>query len=96
TYFGLRSRSERKDADNLANECGSPCLNSDPLVSRIDSKDSSARSHMTVSAVSFVVGGLGVAAGTTLFVLSYRKPASTTASVTPFIGIGSAGIRGQW
>jgi tetratricopeptide (TPR) repeat protein len=106
TYFGLRSRSERKDADNLANQCQAPCLTSDPLVSQIDAKDNSARNHMTISAVSFIVGGLGVAAGTTLFVLSARKPTATTATAnvrtatrvdwTPFIGVGSAGVLGQW
>jgi hypothetical protein len=96
TVFGLSSRSNRKDADNLANQCGEPCLKSDPLVSQIDIKDSKARRQMTISIVSFVVGGVGVASGATLFVLSGRKPLKSAHTVTPFVAWGSAGVSGTW
>jgi hypothetical protein len=96
TYFGLKSRSERNTADDLASQCGARCLNSDPLASQIDAKDNSAKKKMTLSIVSFVVGGVGVATGTTLFVLSSRKPTQSARTVTPFIGWGSAGLGGTW
>ncbi len=96
TVFGLASRGNRKDADSLESQCASPCLNSNPLVSQIDAKDNQARRQMTLSVVGFVVGGVGVASGVTLFVLSRQKPAKSAQIVTPFVGWGHAGLSGTW
>src|SRR5512145_515102 len=96
TYFGLTSRSERKDADELANQCGSPCSKSDPLATGIANKDDDARKHMTLSIVGFVVGGVGVATGATLFVLSSRQGTQSARTIAPFIGWRSAGLSGTW
>lgn len=96
TIFGLASRSNRKDADDLAGQCGEPCLNSNPLTSQIDDKDNKARRQMTLSIVGFVVGGVGVASGATLFVLSSRKPAKSARFVSPYVGWGNAGLSGTW
>lgn len=96
TYFALRSSSLRGDADDLAAECGPLCLKTDPLAARITSRDNSARSAQTASAVSFVIGGLGVATGVTLFVLSYRRSTTSAYSFEPYVGFGSTGFRGTW
>jgi hypothetical protein len=96
TVFGLASRGNRTDADSLESQCGSPCLNSDPLVLQIDAKDNQARRQMTLAVVGFVVGGVGVASGVTLFALSSRKPTKSARSVTPFVGWGNAGLSGTW
>lgn len=96
TYFGLTSRSQRKDADEFANQCGSPCPKRDPLAMQIASKDDDARKNMTLSIASFVIGGVGVATGTTLFVLSTRKGTQSAQAITPFVGWGAAGLSGAW
>jgi hypothetical protein len=96
TAFGLASRSNRKDADDLYSQCGSPCLKSDPLVSQIDDKDAKAKNQMTLSIVGFVVGGVGVASGVTLFVFSSKKPQKSAQTLAPFVGWSTAGIRGTW
>jgi len=99
TYFLLDSRSKRSDADALAKECGPDCLASDPRAADISSLDDDARRAQTFSIVSYVVGGLGVATGTALFVLSARSSKSSpeaSLQVTPVVGLGSAALVGRF
>ena len=46
-----------------------------------------------VSTVGFIVGAVGVGAGVTLLLTSPKQP-SQTASLTPWIGLGSVGVSG--
>ena len=50
----------------------------------------------TLSTVGFIVGGVGVAAGIVLLVISPKKEAPKAASVSPFLGPGSFGASGQF
>jgi hypothetical protein len=51
----------------------------------------------TTSTVAFIVGGVGVAAGiVALLVGKPSAPAPTQASVEPWFGLGSAGVRGTF
>jgi hypothetical protein len=43
-----------------------------------------------------VVGGVGIATGATLFVLSSKKQEPQAARVEPFVGLGSLGVRGAF
>ncbi|MGH7439921.1 MAG: hypothetical protein ACRENE_29890, partial [Polyangiaceae bacterium] len=58
----------------------------------------SAKSLGTISTVGFIVGGVGVAAGTVLFLL--RSPSSDSppaaAAFTPWIGLGTCGVDGTF
>jgi hypothetical protein len=58
----------------------------------------SAQSLGTTSTIAFVLGGVGAAAGTVLFVHPWgaRAADSSTASITPWIGIGGAGVAGRF
>jgi hypothetical protein len=97
-YFGLRSMSKRSDADKAAEACGSRCLAGSSQADDIASLDDSARSAQTLSIVGFIVGGVGVASGVTLYLLS-SQDSSGQASIphwTPWIGVGSAGVRGSF
>lgn len=100
TLFTLQSSSKRSDADAKFEECGgeSGCTSDNPLSSEVDALDNDARSAMTLGIVGFVVGGVGLAAGATLFVLSMDegKSASNEPRVSAFVGLGSAGLRGQF
>jgi hypothetical protein len=100
TLFTLQSSSKRSDADAKFEECGgeSGCTSDNPLSSEVDALDNDARSAMTLGIVGFVVGGVGLAAGATLFVLSLDdgKSASAEPRVSAFVGLGSAGLRGQF
>jgi hypothetical protein len=48
-----------------------------------------------ISTAGFVVGGVGVAAGLTLLLTAPKSP-ETEAHVSPWVGIGSAGVRGRF
>jgi hypothetical protein len=99
TVFALKSKGKRSDADKLTDECGSGCLASDPRAAEISSLDDDARSAKTMATIGFVVGGVGLATGVTLFLLSGHKGKSETARTTqiqPWVGLGSAGVRGSF
>ncbi|MCC6215160.1 MAG: hypothetical protein IT376_09840 [Polyangiaceae bacterium] len=93
TVFALQSGSKRDEVVGLCP--GGQC----PVEKRseIEAADSDARSAQTLSIVGFVVGGLGLAAGVTLWVLdSGSKGEADTAGVHPWIGPGSAGVVGRF
>ncbi|MEO6576052.1 MAG: hypothetical protein ABIP89_19515 [Polyangiaceae bacterium] len=60
---------------------------------------SSAESMGTISTVAFIVGGAGVAVGVVSLFLGGKVAATTgklTPTVTPWVGAGSAGLRGSF
>lgn len=100
TVFVLKSSSSRskadEDASTLDAKCGSRCSADDPLAIAVADNDDKARSAKTLGIVSYVVGGLGVATGVTLFVLSSKKGEPQAAFVAPYVGLGAAGVRGSF
>lgn len=94
TVFVLKSASKRKDADEAAMECNG-CRGDSPIARKIMQADDDARSAQTMGIVGYVVGGVGVAAGVTLFVLSSKKE-QESAYVTPYLGFGSLGVTGAF
>ncbi len=100
TVFLLNSASKTSKANDEfdANHCGQPqgCPASQ---AEIQSLDSSANSAKTLGIVSLAVGGVGVATGVVLFVMSGKKSertASSGATVHPWVGLGSAGVDGTF
>jgi hypothetical protein len=67
---------------------------------RINELDDEADSAGTLSTVGFIVAGLGVAGGVTLFILSMDGGQAETASSTPvcypWVGPGSVGVLGKF
>jgi hypothetical protein len=94
TVFALQANGKYSDANDL---CPSfPCqLSQDDATKRAELGDqgSSAR---TVSLVGFIVGGVGVATGVTLFIVSGNKGKQAGMSVAPVLGLGSAGLKGSF
>jgi hypothetical protein len=106
TVFVLKSSSNRKDADQATTDLeqkygcsatgGHPaCDATVPEAEHVAQLDKSARSAKTLGIVSYVVGGLGVATGVTLFVLSSNQKTSS-AYVAPYVGPGALGLRGAF
>jgi len=97
SIFAVQSASKRKDADAAYEQCGGDagCRTSNPLSREVDDLDGSARTAQTLSIVGFALGGVGVATGVTLFILSSNDK-SARASVQPWLGVGSAGVRGTF
>jgi len=96
TVFALKAKSKYSDGNDL-------CHNQDPC--ELSSADAAQREQLgkdgdsakTISIISFVAGGVGLAAGTTLFILSGKKQSEPAqAGVHPWIGLGSAGVSGRF
>ncbi|MEB2310966.1 MAG: hypothetical protein OZ921_02085 [Sorangiineae bacterium] len=99
TLFALQSSSKRSDADAAFEACGSPCLKSNPHAADAAGFDDSAKSAQTLATVGFIVGGVGIATGVTLFLLSSGKhdeKAAHAPRIQPWVGLQSAGVTGTF
>jgi hypothetical protein len=56
----------------------------------------SYRTMGLISTIGFITAGVGVAVGTTLWIVESKKPSASSASVTPYIGLGSVGAVGTF
>lgn len=95
TVFLVKSGSTQSESDKL---CGSGPQCDGSKAAEISSKDKSAASERTVGAIGLIGGGVALAAGVTLFLISGQH-ASTSAlgpSVMPFIGYRTAGVAGRF
>jgi hypothetical protein len=95
TYFALSAKKHYDDGNEL---CPSfPCeLTSEQARDRENFGDKGDTAK-TLSLVSFIAGGVALGTGVTLFVLSNKKQeAPAQARVEPFLGLGSAGVRGTF
>jgi hypothetical protein len=99
TVFVLKSSSKRKDADAAAEQfvkCDATgCVATADGAKKVNELDDQARSAKTLGVVGYVVGGLGLATGVTLFILSNKKE-SKSAFVAPYVGLGAVGVRGAF
>ncbi|MCA9591930.1 MAG: hypothetical protein KC776_01425 [Myxococcales bacterium] len=91
TFFALRSKSKRDDANALCTSAGCPA----DKKSEIEDLDSAADSAKTNATIGFIVGGVGVAAGVTLLVLDMTQK-KDQAGIQPWVGLGSAGVAGRF
>jgi hypothetical protein len=98
TIFTVSAGSKRSDADDEfdANNCGS-MAGCPTEEERIQSMYDDADSAQTIGIVGFVVGGLGVATGVTLLVLSSgSNDSAKTPAIVPYAGLGTAGVFGRF
>jgi hypothetical protein len=94
TIFALGAKGKYDDANAL---CPSfPCNLTRQQADDRASLGSDGDGKKTLSIVGFAVGGVGIATGVTLLLLSGRKTetATTGFTVTPLIGLGSVGVSG--
>jgi hypothetical protein len=101
TVFLLKANSKSKDADDLCTLPGGGC----PASSRdeVNKLDDDAKSARTISTIGFIAGGVGVAAGVTLLILSGKSSAPKEQAsrflkpgVEPWLGYRAAGIQGRF
>jgi hypothetical protein len=110
SVFVMKSSSKRKEADDATKTLesigstsggacsvsGGTCRGDIPQAQKVSDLDDQARSAKTLGIVGYVVGGVGVAAGVTLFVLSNKKEDSKAAFVAPYVGLGAVGVQGAF
>jgi hypothetical protein len=101
TVFMIQSGSKRGDADDLCNGPGGGCPveNQDEIKKLDDEADQAGM----IGTTSLIVGGVGVAAGVVMFILSSgggsknaKAGTSTEAHVVPWIGPRSVGLTGTF
>jgi hypothetical protein len=93
TAFVVINRSKRTDANDLCP--GNVC----PVASKsqIQSLDQQADNAATVAWVGYGVGGAALATGIVLLLTSGSdKNKGTSASVHPWVGVGSCGVAGEF
>jgi hypothetical protein len=96
TVFALKANSKYSDGNALCNG-NDPCELSQDDAARREQLGKDGDSAKTISIIGFVAGGVGVAAGTTLFILSGKKQnEQARAGVHPWIGLGSVGLNGRF
>jgi hypothetical protein len=95
--FGLGAKSDYTKADDI---CSTPSGCPASRQGEIEDLDSSGNGKKTLATVGFIAGGVGIAAGTALFLLSQGGSGSKTADravrharVEPQIGPGWIGVR---
>lgn len=98
TVFLLQSSSKRSEADDICNLPGGAC----PAERRADVQklDDDAKSASTLSVVGFAAGGVGIAAGVVMFIMSNKSESSAASAskpaVFPWIAGNSAGLAGRF
>ncbi len=94
TGFALGAKSNHDEANEFCPSFPCPLTQAQANV-RNDLK-SDGDSKKTLSIVGFALGGVGLATGVTLFVLSGRQkePPTTGTWVRPLVGLGSVGVVG--
>jgi hypothetical protein len=97
TVFALQASSKIDEANKLCGRTG-PSGTSDWCASSVTSLDDDARSAKTIALVGFIAGGVGLATGVTLLAVggSKHKDSASTTTVSPWVGLGSAGVRGRF
>ena len=93
TVFLLKAGSKHSQADDLCTLPGGACPTSQKDA--IDQLDNEAKKAKGAAIAGFVVGGIGIAAGVTLLMMS-NGASSNQASIQPWIGLGSAGVSGRF
>lgn len=104
TFFALRASSKNDEATELCErQTGTPsCAGldaGDSTALRVQSLDSEATDARTFATIGFIAGGVGVATGVTLFLLSLgddEKAPATARSVSPVLAHNYVGLAGTF
>jgi hypothetical protein len=90
TIFALGAKSDYQKADDICLPRGCPASR----MQEVNDLDSSASGKKTLATIGFIFGGVGVGTGTALLLLSGGS--KTSASLEPWIGLGTVGARGSF
>jgi hypothetical protein len=96
TVFGLSAKSNYDKGNDLCPAF--PCSLTQQQARDRERFGKDGDSAKTLSMVGFIAGGVGLAAGATLFILSSKRTETPAAqaSVQPWVGLGSMGIAGSF
>ena len=92
--FLASASSDQDDRDAVASGCvqGTPLRCTEDQTREIRSLEDKQSTANTLSAVAFTFGGVALATGATLLVLSGRERGEEQARIVPWVGWGAAGV----
>ncbi len=111
TFFSLSAKTKADEASNLCGGNLSACalVEGSPDANKVSQLNNDSGSNKTIGLIGFGVGGVGIAAGITLFILSSGSSSHASNAVTshvaaakpapriiPWVGYNSAGVVGQF
>ncbi len=89
--------SARSDADDAYAACAKDtCFAGSPRAQNAIDFDDDASTKQTIGVISLIAGGALAAGGVTLLLLDMDGSSTEEASITPWVGLGSAGARGRF
>jgi tetratricopeptide (TPR) repeat protein len=96
TYFAIKAHKTQSDSFGQFTSCSPHCSAAEN--GNIADLDEAAKNQRTASVASFIVGGVGLAAGVTFLVLDSNKRSAqaAVAIVRPWVGPGQMGILGSF
>jgi hypothetical protein len=98
TFFALDASGKFDESNTLFEEsnCAQSC--SETVKAQISQLDSDGDSAQSLAIVGFVAGGVGVAAGVVLFIVSGKDTSTPAEAVRlrPYVGLASAGVVGSF
>jgi hypothetical protein len=94
--FTLQSSSKRSEVEEICP--GGACTNLGRAeAENVEALNADAGSLQTLATVGYIVGGVGVATGVTLYILgSGKENAGAAVTITPWVGVASAGVVGRF
>jgi hypothetical protein len=93
--FAVMRSSKISETEDLCKGPSGACPESQKA--RVDELDSAVRTNGTLSLIGFGVGAVGLATGAVLLMTSSSSARSTASpGVHPWLGVGSAGVRGTF
>ncbi len=94
TYFLISAHGNTSAANREYSACDPGCPADQQR--QIDDLDVSGAHQRTAGAIAFAVGGAGVLTGIALLLFDHERPSSNAAHARPWIGLGQAGLSGQF
>ncbi|MEZ4228815.1 MAG: hypothetical protein R3B89_06610 [Polyangiaceae bacterium] len=101
--YAVKVGGTRDDSDAAFERCGSPCRDTNPEAAKVRDLDDQAESEQLISTAGFIVGGVGVATGVVLWLLSSgddtpegAERSVSSPGIQPWLGLGSAGVFGRF
>jgi hypothetical protein len=93
----LDTRGKSQDAYDACVARTGRCYGGSPEALQVEQLDREADKQLAVAITGLAVGGLGIAAGITLLVLDQnRSTATSSAQVTPLVGLNYVGLAGTF
>jgi hypothetical protein len=96
TFFAIQSSSKTSEWKDLCTGPGGTCPDDPASKARINELAADADDASSIATIAFIGGGVAVAAGVTLLIVSSGKKSPETTAIVPYLGPRSLGVTGHF